>query len=84
MTWTVEFFEDDQGRQPAREWLKSLDSAKRAAAIAAIEVFLTACCRSPLVGHDGERRGLPYPKAELLVEPDRPHVAAHDVQECAF
>jgi len=41
MTWTVEFFEEDQGRQPAREWLQSLDSAKRAAAIAAIEVLLT-------------------------------------------
>lgn len=41
MTWTVEFFEDDQGRQPAREWLQSLDSHKRAAAIAAIEVYLS-------------------------------------------
>jgi putative component of toxin-antitoxin plasmid stabilization module len=41
MTWTVEFFQDDQGRQPAREWLQSLDSGKRAAAIAAIEVLLT-------------------------------------------
>ncbi len=41
MAWTVEFFEDDQGRQPAREWLQSLDSLKRAAAIAAIEVLLT-------------------------------------------
>jgi|SRR5215203_840976 len=40
MTWTVEFFEDDQGRQPAREWLLSLDSDKRATAIAAIETFL--------------------------------------------
>jgi putative component of toxin-antitoxin plasmid stabilization module len=40
MTWTVEFFEDDQGRQPAREWLQSLDSLKRNAAIAAIEVVL--------------------------------------------
>jgi phage-related protein len=40
MTWTVEFFEDDQGRQPAREWLLSLDSEKRAMAIAAIETFL--------------------------------------------
>jgi DNA-binding XRE family transcriptional regulator len=31
MTWTVEFFEDDQGRQPAREWLLSLgaDDASR-------------------------------------------------------
>lgn len=41
MTWAVEFFEDDQGRQPAREWLQSLDSGKRAAAIAAIETLLT-------------------------------------------
>lgn len=41
MTWTVEFFEDDEGRQPAREWLQSLDSLKRASAIAAIEVILT-------------------------------------------
>jgi hypothetical protein len=40
VTWTVEFFEDDHGRQPAREWLLSLDSGKRAAAIAAIEVLL--------------------------------------------
>jgi Phage derived protein Gp49-like (DUF891) len=40
VTWTVEFFEDDYGRQPAREWLLSLDSGKRAAAIAAIEVLL--------------------------------------------
>jgi hypothetical protein len=40
MTWTVEFFEDDQGRQPAREWLQSLDSGKQAAAIAAIEIVL--------------------------------------------
>jgi hypothetical protein len=41
MAWTVEFFEDDQGRQPAREWLQSLDTGKRAAAIAAIETYLT-------------------------------------------
>ena len=40
MAWTVEFFEDDTGRQPAREWLQSLGSDKRAAAIAAIEVYL--------------------------------------------
>lgn len=38
--WDIEFFEDDDGRQPAREWLNSLDSQKRSAAIAAIEVFL--------------------------------------------
>ena len=37
----IEFFEDDQGRQPAGEWLRSLESAKRAAAIAAIETHLT-------------------------------------------
>jgi putative component of toxin-antitoxin plasmid stabilization module len=41
MAWTIEFFEDDQGRQPAREWLQSLEGAKRAAAIAAIETLLT-------------------------------------------
>ncbi len=41
VTWTIEFFEDDQGRQPAREWLQSLDGLKRASAIAAIEVVLT-------------------------------------------
>jgi hypothetical protein len=40
MPWTVEFFEDDYGRQPAREWLLSLDSGKQAAAIAAVEVLL--------------------------------------------
>lgn len=40
MAWTIEFFADDRGRQPAREWLQALDSAKRAAAIAAIEVLL--------------------------------------------
>src|SRR6185312_3939115 len=38
--WRIEFFEDDNGRQPAREWLQSLDSSKRAAAIAAIETHL--------------------------------------------
>jgi hypothetical protein len=41
VTWTIEFFEDDNGRQPAREWLQSLDGLKRASAIAAIEVVLT-------------------------------------------
>ena len=40
MSWTVEFFEDDQGRQPVREWLQSLDSDKRAAAIAGVEAYL--------------------------------------------
>jgi hypothetical protein len=41
MDWTIEFYEDDEGRQPAREWLQSLDGPKRAAAIAAIETYLT-------------------------------------------
>jgi putative component of toxin-antitoxin plasmid stabilization module len=41
VTWKIEFFEDDQGRQPAREWLQSLDFGKRAAAIAAIEYYLS-------------------------------------------
>jgi hypothetical protein len=40
MTWTVALFEDDDGRQPAREWLESLDSGKQAAAFAAIETVL--------------------------------------------
>lgn len=42
MDWTIEFFTDDQGRQPAREWLQSLASGQRAAAIAAIEIQLAA------------------------------------------
>jgi putative component of toxin-antitoxin plasmid stabilization module len=41
MTWNIEFFEDDRGRQPVREWLQSLDAKKRAIAIAAVETFLT-------------------------------------------
>jgi putative component of toxin-antitoxin plasmid stabilization module len=41
MTWSVEFFAEDDGRQPAREWLESLETDKRAAAIAAIETMLT-------------------------------------------
>lgn len=40
MAWTVEFFEDDTGRQPAREWILSLDARKRAAVIAAVETIL--------------------------------------------
>jgi hypothetical protein len=38
--WVVEFFEDDSGRQPAREFLSSLEPDKRAAVIAAIETVL--------------------------------------------
>jgi hypothetical protein len=41
MNWNIEFFSEDGGRQPAREWLRSLPSAKRAAAIAAIEYVLS-------------------------------------------
>lgn len=40
MPWTVEFYEDDDGRAPAREFLLSLSSVKRAAAIAAVEAVL--------------------------------------------
>jgi putative component of toxin-antitoxin plasmid stabilization module len=40
MSWSIEFFEDDEGRQPAREWLTALERDKRAAVIAAIEVLL--------------------------------------------
>lgn len=38
--WDVEFFEDDGGRQPAREFLLSLEPDKRLAMIAAIEMIL--------------------------------------------
>jgi hypothetical protein len=41
MPWEVEFFEDDAGHQPAREFLISLELAKRMALIAAIEAILT-------------------------------------------
>ena len=40
VTWAIEFYEDDNGRRPAREWLLGLDVDKRMAAIAAIEVLL--------------------------------------------
>jgi putative component of toxin-antitoxin plasmid stabilization module len=40
LSWEIEFYEDDRGRQPAREWLSSLDKPKRDAAIAAIECYL--------------------------------------------
>jgi hypothetical protein len=41
MSWTVKFFSDDQGRQPARRWLTSLEPGRRATVIAAIETLLT-------------------------------------------
>lgn len=40
MTWTAEFYEDDSGRQPAREFLVGLEPGKRAALIAAVELVL--------------------------------------------
>ena len=40
MSWTVEFYEDDEGHVPAREFMLSLSFAKRAAAIAAVEAIL--------------------------------------------
>ena len=40
MTWNVEFFADDRGRVPAREFLRGLDAPKRMAMIAAIECIL--------------------------------------------
>jgi len=41
MDWNVEFFEDADKKQPARAFLDSLEEAKRAALIAAIESVLT-------------------------------------------
>jgi hypothetical protein len=40
MSWEIEFFEDDAGRQPARMFLLDLDAPQRMAMIAAIECFL--------------------------------------------
>lgn len=40
MLWSVEFFEDGTGRQPARAFLLALEPSKRAALIAAIEEIL--------------------------------------------
>ena len=40
MPWTIELFEDDDGRQPVRDWIVGLDSPKRASVIAGIEVLL--------------------------------------------
>jgi phage-related protein len=41
MNWNIEFFCDDNGGRPAREWLRSLPSPRRAAAVAAIEYVLS-------------------------------------------
>ncbi|HET9593469.1 MAG TPA: type II toxin-antitoxin system RelE/ParE family toxin [Solirubrobacterales bacterium] len=58
MKWNVEFFSDDSGHQPAREWLQSLPASKRAAAIAAIEYVLAELgpdvCRTEYGKHLGK------------------------------
>jgi hypothetical protein len=41
LPWKIQFFADDGGRQPAREWLQSLPPDKRVAAIAAVELVLS-------------------------------------------
>ena len=50
MQWSIEFFKDEAGRQPARDWIQSLDADKRASIIAAVETVLTLLgtdvCRS--------------------------------------
>jgi len=52
MTWTVEFYVDADGKQPARDFLAALSFPKRAAAIAAIEAYLVRMgpevCRSEM------------------------------------
>jgi hypothetical protein len=40
MSWTIKFFVDDEGRQPARKFIEDLDMPKRMAMIAAVECFL--------------------------------------------
>ena len=40
--WDVEFYADDNGREPCREWAERLSPQKRAAFIAAIRLVL-AC-----------------------------------------
>ena len=39
--WQVEFYADEQGREPCREWAERLSPTKRAAFLAAVEVVLT-------------------------------------------
>jgi putative component of toxin-antitoxin plasmid stabilization module len=39
--WHVEFYADEQGRQPCQEWAERLSPTKKAAFLAAIEVVLT-------------------------------------------
>lgn len=39
--WQVEFYADEQGREPCREWAERLSPTKKAAFLAAVEVVLT-------------------------------------------
>ena len=39
--WQVEFYADEQGREPCREWAERLSPAKKAAFLAAVEFVLT-------------------------------------------
>ncbi|HXW87127.1 MAG TPA: hypothetical protein VEJ42_02610 [Streptosporangiaceae bacterium] len=39
-SWTVEFYQDDSGREPCREWAESLSSQKRAAFQAVLRLVL--------------------------------------------
>lgn len=57
MAWRVYFFEDDDGRQPVKEWLTSLGSSKRAAAIAAIEILLAEQGQDVCGGEHGKHLG---------------------------
>ncbi len=58
MAWNIQFFSEESGRQPAREWLESLLPPKRAAAIAAIEFVLAdlgpEVCKTEYGKHLGE------------------------------
>jgi hypothetical protein len=58
VSWEVEFYGDDAGRYPAREFLDGLDPVKRAAMIAAVEVILVArgldVCATEYGRHLGE------------------------------
>jgi len=38
--WTVEFYQDDSGREPCREWAENLSSQKRAAFQAVLRLVL--------------------------------------------
>lgn len=38
--WTVEFYQDEKGREPCREWMEKLSPTQRDALITAIDVVL--------------------------------------------